>query len=115
MLFVQLIALAGTRLPRACRPIRSLCFLIQVKHTEIPAASPENCLYSWRNPSLLLVFLILLLNEPEVAGTVSFDEMALDHALEDGPGPSFIFAVAPFASSPAADFLAGHKLARPRF
>ncbi len=112
---MQIIELSAKSCSRACRPIRWIYFLIQVKHTEIPAALPENRFYGGRNPPLLLVFLIFLLKEPEVAGTISFDEMALDHALEDGEGPFFIFAVSPFASGSAADFLTGYKLARPRF
>ena len=115
MLFVQIIERAAKRLSGACRPIRWIYFFIQVKPIEIPAALPENRFYGGRNPPLLLVFLIFLLDEPEVAGTISFDEMGLEHALEDGEGPFFIFAVSPFASGPAADFLTGYKLARPRF
>jgi hypothetical protein len=99
--------LALERLVRAWRQVDSIDFLIQVDHGEILSALAKNCFYGGRNPPLLAFHLIVgfLFSEPEVAAAIFFDEINLEHALEDGHGPVFIFAVSPFAAGPAADFL----------
>src|ERR1051325_5471114 len=49
-----------------------------------------------------------------MAVIIGFNDSLFNHALQDGAGPVFIFAITPFATGPAADFPAGYELAWPR-
>jgi hypothetical protein len=100
------------RLRGALGVLSGIEFLVRVKAAEIPGALLTQPAWFGGHQRVPLVHLLLFRDQPVVAGFVCFDHSFFEHALKDGQGPPFIFAVSPFAIGPAADFPDRHKLAR---